>query len=122
MHWALSQMGAGATVTLRRRVTTANPMGGSPTITDTNTTVTAAMFRYRQKDIGTVVRTQSGGATVVEAEDRVCYISALELASAGVTPTDNDQIIDGTDVFNIIRLQPNQPGNEEVYWKAILRR
>jgi hypothetical protein len=113
-HFAIRDISGAETATYRTRTVTSPGLGlDAPTTVTSDTTVHVSFARYRKKDID--------GGTLTGAEDRTVYISAVDLDAAGVTPKKEDEIIHGGQRFQIVFLQPNEPGNH-IWYKARLRR
>lgn len=97
---------------VHRRVTkgTYDPANNTRTVdSTTNTTVKAARLNYKRAQVTGEVIQQGDIKLVVEAK------------GLSVTPTVDDKMVDGTEIWQIIDIMEINPGGTPVYYEMQLR-
>lgn len=107
----------GQTVTLTRRTAGAyNPATGTSAVVETTQTGKGVILPF-----GPGLRNQSG--STITADDRQCYLSALNSAGAALTePKVNDTLTDANSyVWTIVEVAPLAPAGLKIMYELTLR-
>jgi hypothetical protein len=80
-------------------------------ITNLDTTVKGVFLSNHQRYINN---------TVVRAGDQLLYLSASSLGD--IVPSQQDLIVDGSDIWKIINITPIKPGDENIMYTLLIRK
>lgn len=113
-HSGISVLGGDHALKVQLRTATQNVLSGHTTIDSTGHAITAARFRYRAEDVD--------GTNVLTGDQRF-YLSGVDLVSAGVVPSKDDQLEENGRVWSIVALEANQPDldDDPLYYRAQCR-
>ncbi len=108
-HAALTTLGR--TVTVLKVTETLDKISGRVTDSTTRTDVTAYLAKYKREEVD--------GSAVLN-EDRKIWISAKDVADAGITLEKEDRIIIGSETWQMIEIKEYTPGDTAtLYWAQI---
>lgn len=109
---AISALGDGLTVDLLKVTETRDPISGTVNESVTSHSILAKLLQFRADE---------EFFTNVQANDQKLYLSATQLAAAGVEPEANDRVRIGSSTYSIVAIKKYSPGNTPVFWSVQVR-